>query len=87
MIYLAVTSTDLDPVLAVPGVDDAQPLTEAVLLIDAQLTRSQLYHRLKAIQPAGDPLLVAALLEVPKFKGMAPGALAWARDRLATGDA
>jgi hypothetical protein len=43
--------------------------------------RSAVYHALKDHLPPDTPLLVAELTEVPKFKGMASGALAWARAR------
>ena len=81
MIYLALTSAEADEVLAAGLADDVCALTEGLLAIDTELTRSRLYHRLKPLQPAAAPLLVAAIDEPPKFKGMAPGALAWFRQR------
>ena len=66
MIYLVHTNADADGLVAV----------------DSPLSRSKLYHRLKALQPRDAPLLVAELAEIPKFKGMAPEALAWLRQRL-----
>jgi hypothetical protein len=56
-------------------------LTDGLLLLDSDHTRSAVYHALKDHLPRGAPLLVAACGEIPKFKGMAPGALAWARAR------
>ncbi|MCU1371159.1 MAG: hypothetical protein JWO77_2353 [Ilumatobacteraceae bacterium] len=82
MIFLARTSADAAEIASISGVVDLQPLDEALVMIDADLTRSKLYHRLKALQPADEPLLVAELTAVPKFKDMEPGALAWARDHL-----
>lgn len=62
---------------------DAHPLAEALWLVRSGLTRSKLYHRIKWQLPEGAALLVAPLADNregwPKFKGMAPGALAWLR--------
>jgi hypothetical protein len=49
------------------------------------LTRSRLYHRLKA-RYRPDRLLVAPLSGLPKFKGLAPGALAALRQLSTTGE-
>jgi hypothetical protein len=57
------------------------PLRPGLLFVDSDQTRSVVYHALKDQLPTGSPLLVAACDEVPKFKGMAAGALAWARSR------
>ena len=54
-------------------------LRPGLLFVDSEQRRSVVYHALKDHLPPGTPLLVAELTEVPKFKGMAPGALAWAR--------
>ncbi len=81
MIYLAHTSADPGQILAGGVADDVCELTEGLVAIDTELSRSRLYHRLKALQPADDPLLVSQLSEPPKFKDMAPGSLAWLRDR------
>lgn len=59
------------------------PLVPGLLFVDSPQHRSAVYHALKDQLPPDAPLLVAELTEVPKFKGMAPGALRWARDRLA----
>jgi hypothetical protein len=56
-------------------------LRPGLVLVDSDEHRSAVYHALKDHLPTNTPLLVAALSEVPKFKGMAPGALAWARTR------
>ena len=82
MIYLVHTTADPEAIERDGGVDEVQPMTDGLLLIESDLTRSKLYHRLKALQGRDLPLLVVSLRAVPKFKGMAPGALAWARDRL-----
>lgn len=50
------------------------------------LTRSRLYHRLKA-HHRPIRLLVAPLSDLPKFKGLAPGALAALRRLSASRDA
>ena len=55
-------------------------LRPGLLFVDSDQSRSVVYHALKYDHlPPDTPLLVTALHEVPKFKGMAPGALAWAR--------
>jgi hypothetical protein len=58
------------------------PLRPGLAFVDSDQTRSVVYHALKDQLPAGSPLLVATCVEVPKFKGMASGALAWARARV-----
>jgi hypothetical protein len=62
------------------------PLRPGLLFVDSPERRSVVYHALKDHLPPGSPLLVAELREVPKFKGMAPGALRWARAHLDAGD-
>jgi hypothetical protein len=57
------------------------PLQPGLVLVDSEQHRSAVYHALKDHLPTDTPLLVAELTEVPKFKSMAPGALAWARAR------
>lgn len=58
---------------------EVRPLRPGLVFVDSDQTRSVVYHALKAELPRDTPLLVAELHEIPKFKGMAPGALAWAR--------
>jgi hypothetical protein len=62
---------------------DAHPLAEGLWLVRSGLTRSKLYHRIKWQLPDGTALACAPLADAPegwpKFKGMAPGALAWLR--------
>jgi hypothetical protein len=60
-------------------------LRPGLLFVDSDQSRSVVYHALKYELPPDTPLLVAALPEVPKFKGMAPGALAWARAHVQAG--
>jgi hypothetical protein len=82
MIYLAdVDDHDLGAVPAGPW-REIVALRPGLLLVDSEQSRSVVYHALKDHLPAGRPLLVAQLDEVPKFKGMAPGTLAWLRARL-----
>jgi hypothetical protein len=50
-------------------------------LIESELTQSRLYHLVKWALPPDTELLVAIVDGRPKFKGMAPGALAWLRSR------
>jgi hypothetical protein len=58
------------------------PLRPGLVLIESPESRSRVYHAVKDQLPAGTPLLVAQLDEVPKFKGMSDGALRWCRERL-----
>lgn len=58
-----------------------QQLATGLTLVESKLTRSRLYHLVKWSLPEGTPLLVAAVDGEPKFKGMAPGSLAWLRSR------
>lgn len=81
MLYLAyLDGHALDPRTRGPW-RELQPLRPGLLLVDSDQTRSIVYHALKDQIPQDTPLLVAACAEVPKFKGMTAGALAWARDR------
>jgi hypothetical protein len=57
------------------------PLRPGLTFVDSEQHRSAVYHALKDHLPTDTPLLVVELDDVPKFKGMTPGALAWARAR------
>lgn len=61
---------------------DLVELAPGLYLAESSCTRSQLYHALKR-RFAPRRLLVAPLADDPKFKGMAPGAMAWLRGRRA----
>lgn|GEM_PF-6127796 len=78
MIYLACTGTPLDPDAEGPW-EEILELADGVAFVRSDLHRSAVYHGLKDVLPTGASLLVTELHEVPKMKGMAPGALAWAR--------
>lgn len=54
-------------------------LADGLYLAVSALSRSRLYHRIKRQLPQGAALLVAPLADAPKFKGMSPGALTFAR--------
>lgn len=81
MLYLAWLGDDL-PADAPGPWRELYPLAPGLVFVDSDQPRSAVYHALKDALPAAGPLLVAELHEVPKFKGMAPGALAWARTHL-----
>lgn len=67
--------------LPAPGSDAAVcELAPGLYLVESALTPSRLYHAWKR-RHTPTRLLVARLSEAPKFKGMAPGALAWLRAR------
>jgi hypothetical protein len=55
------------------------PLAPGLAFVASDQHRSAVYHALKDALPTGCALLVDELREVPKFKGLAAGALAWAR--------
>jgi hypothetical protein len=57
-------------------------LRPGLVFVDSEQHRSAVYHALKDHLPADTPLLVVELTELPKFKGMAAGSLAWVRARL-----
>ena len=80
-IYLVHTAAAPDQVLADGLGDDLVELTDGLVVVESELTRSELYHGLKRLQAPDTPLLVAELTEPPKMKAMAPGAHAWLRDR------
>jgi hypothetical protein len=81
VIYLAdLGGNELDPDVAGPWVELLE-LRSGLLLVESEESRSAVYHALKAELPRGSALLVAELHEPPKMKGMAAGAVAWARDR------
>jgi hypothetical protein len=82
VIYLAyLDGHDITPEVAGPW-QELLVLRPGLVLVESEQHRSAVYHALKDHLPGGSPLLVAELDEVPKFKGMAAGALAWARARL-----
>ncbi|HEY9556411.1 MAG TPA: hypothetical protein VIR58_06740 [Acidimicrobiales bacterium] len=83
MFYLAYAGSSIDPSAEGPW-DEILPLADGLAFVRSELHRSAVYHALKDLLPAGTELLVAELHEVPKFKGMAPGALAWARRNIST---
>lgn len=81
MLYLADTDGRL-----VDDLDDGPwldwlILRDGLILIDSPESRSAVYHAVKGLVPEGTAVLVAALADDPKFKGMAPGAAAWLRNR------
>ena len=59
---------------------DGHALTDGLYLSKSDLSRSELYHRIKWQLRPDTPLLVAPLADHPKFKGMTPGALKWLRN-------
>lgn len=81
MLYVAyLDGHDLPPDAGGPWRETFR-LKPGLLFIDSEQGRSVVYHALKDHLPPGTALLVMAATEIPKFKGMAPGSLAWARNR------
>lgn len=79
MLYLAYRSTRGGQAISL-DVDAAfHELDCGLYLIDSDLSRSKLYHRIKWAHDGLTALLVAPLADAPKFKGMKPGALTWLR--------
>lgn len=77
-VYLAHLGAPLDSGAEGPW-DEMFELAPGLVFVRSELHRSAVYHGLKDALPPATALLVAELDDVPKFKGMAPGALAWAR--------
>ena len=87
MLYLAyLDGHDLGEDLEGPW-REVVTLRPGLMFVDSDQSRSVVYHALKYELPPGTALLVAACHEVPKFKGMAPGTLAWAREHVDAGPA
>ncbi|ERJ18542.1 hypothetical protein SSPSH_002648 [Salinisphaera shabanensis E1L3A] len=59
---------------------DAIRLREDMFIVYASMTRSEVYH---AVRDLTDPnaLMAAPLAAHPKFRGLAPGALKWLKQR------
>lgn len=83
MLYLAYHDHpgELPPTVDGPWVE-LFGLQPGLVFVDSQQHRSAVYHGLEDQLPPGTALLVCELHEVPKFKGMAAGALTWARSRI-----
>lgn len=81
MLYLAYLDGHVVPAETDGPWHELYPLRPGLVFVHSDQHRSAVYHALKDHLPSGTALLVAELAEVPKFKGMAPGALAWARAR------
>lgn len=83
MLYLAYLAAEVPEDAEGPW-RELFPVAPGLTFVDSDQHRSAVYHGLKDALPDGTPLLVASLTEVPKFKGMHAGALAWARARIGT---
>jgi hypothetical protein len=59
---------------------DAVWLRDDLFAVHTRMTRSELYHAVRDLC-VPDALLVAPLAAHPKFRGMAPGALKWFKQR------
>jgi hypothetical protein len=77
-VYLAYADEPIDPTSEGPW-QEIVVLDRSLVFIRSDLHRSAVYHGLKDALAPGTALLVTELDEVPKFKGMATGALRWAR--------
>jgi hypothetical protein len=85
MLYLAyLDGHDLGPSPEGPW-QGLHVLRPGLTFIASDQSRSAVYHALKDHLPHGTALLVAACDEVPKFKGMAAGALTFARHHVGAG--
>lgn len=82
-LYLVIWGPHVEAVPEALTGTDHFALHPGVHAVATSATRSRLYHGVKRTLPAGSALMVCALHEIPKFKGMAPGALAWFRARMA----
>ena len=85
-VYIAWTSADLHELD--PARDLAGPWREVVVaasglaFVDSDDTLSTVYHALKWSLPDGVALVVAAVADEPKAKGLAAGTNSWLRARL-----
>lgn len=80
-LFLAWTDdADLDPDAPGPW-RELFLLHPGVALVDSDQSRSAVYHSLKDAARPGARLVVGALDGSPKMKGVAPGAVSWARAR------
>jgi hypothetical protein len=80
-LYLAWFDAEADPRPALTQDEAYVALQPRLWLVDSSRSRSRLYHAIKHRLPPDTPLLVAALADSPKFKGMARGSLRWLRER------
>ncbi len=83
-VYLAYSAEGIDPLADGPW-EEIVPLDESLAFVASPHQRSAVYHALKDALPSGAALFVAELAEVPKFKGMESGTLAWARHAFGDG--
>lgn len=81
MIHLVWTAAPVEGGLGEGPWAETFPLADTLHLVDGEAGRSAVYHAVKHALPPGTALLVAPLDQLPKFKGLAPGALAWLRGR------
>jgi hypothetical protein len=61
---------------------EARRVAPGVLLVDSPESLSEVYHALKWSLPDGASLVVSAVEQLPKSRGLAPGTTAWLRRRL-----
>lgn len=81
MLYLVYAGADVARSTDGPW-EEIRPVADRLVLVHSDASRSAVYHALKDSLPGRTTLVVAELVEVPKMKGIAPGALAWARRHL-----
>jgi hypothetical protein len=80
-VYLAWSSAPLPDDVVGPWVE-VRPLSDGLAAVESDATLSRVYHELKWSLPEGTALMVVALHERPKLKGLPPGTTTWLRDRL-----
>lgn len=82
-VYLAWTSADPTPDDLRDGPwEEVRVVAPGLLLLESTERLSPVYHQVKWSLPEGAALIVQALHERPKLKGLAPGTTTWLRDRL-----
>ncbi|POF29428.1 hypothetical protein [Roseibium marinum] len=57
-------------------------LSQQMVIVVTDLSRSKLYHAVKRQLGDDRPLLVAPLSQAPKFKGLASGSTKWVRQHM-----
>jgi len=80
-VFMAWTSTPVPGALEGPW-EEVRAASTSLTLISSSESLSRVYHALKWALPADSALVVAAVAQVPKLRGLPPGTLNWLRDRM-----
>ena len=78
-VYLAWTSAAPEDLIG-PW-QEVRPIADGLLLLESDEPLSPVYHALKWSLPKDAALIVSAVSQTPKSRGMAPGTTSWLRER------